>query len=411
MRPYYDGIAKVEVVDRRTVRFTARDRYFRNFYSAAGLPVVPRHVYGDPKRGPKIHDTIVGSGPYLFERWEKGAYISLRKNPLWWGRKDPLYRGMYNPERVHFRFVGNEDIAVEMLKKGELDFMDLSGDAFVRKTSGHGWGTRVLKRKIRTSMPTSVSYVAWNLDRPIFRDRRVRLALAHLMDRRLMIEKFHYGLTSLATGPWYRQSEYADPGVKPVEYDPDRALRLLREAGWEDRDRNGILEKEIDGRVTELRFTVILGNKATERILTMFREDARRVGVEVNLQFLGLNVVTGLIDERKFDAVEAGWGGWLVEFDPRPAWHSSGAAKGGLNFMNYRSPEVDRLLDLAHQTPDKRRRVPLLRRAYRRIAEDAPALFLFNGDYVLYAHSERVGMPRAAFNYDTGIKYWWVKSP
>ncbi len=405
MRPYYESISSIEIVDARTVRFHVRDTAYANFISSAGLPIVPKHIYEDPRIGPKLHDRIVGSGPYVFKEWKKGVRIVLSRNPEWWGLKSPAYKGAYNPDTIIFRFIGNPNVAQEMLKRGEIDFMNLSADEYVKSTNSPAWGVKVFKAKVSNLYPKSYQFIAWNLDRPLFKDVRVRRALALLMDRDLIVKKFNFGLTVPATGPWYRQSVFADPSVNEVPFDPAKALALLKTAGWDDKDGDGVLEK--DG--ARLEFTILMPSKAAERYLTVFQQDALKAGVAVRLKVIDGSQLASVLDHRDFDAVHFDWGGGLVDFDPKSMWHSSSIGPGGNNFSGYKNPRVDRLIELARHTSDRSKRIPLMRAIYRMIANDAPALFLFNENYSFYAYSDRVGRPTETYRYDVGTKYWWVK--
>lgn len=409
MRPFYESIDRVEVLDSEWVRFHTKDTYFGNFTSSAGLPILPRHVYGDPSVGPHLHRTIVGSGPYVLEAFNRGRNIVLRRNYLWWGKNDPLYAGKYHPERVAFQFVSDDNLAFEMLKKGELDFMELSANLFKRASLDSGNGHLYYVRRVQNLYPQSVSSIGFNLEHPLLKDLIVRRALAQVMNRSLVIEKLLHGYADKATGPWYRQSEFADPSVEPIPYDPRGALRMLRNDEWEDQDRDGILEKTIDGKRMPLRITVMTSRKEAERYLTIFKEDAKRTGIDIQIRFIGSNALGHLIDERRFEAVDMSWGGGLIEFDPKPGWHSEGARRGGVNFVGYKNPVVDQLIDQARGTFDFKKRVPIMRRIYRLISDDVPHAFLFNNNSIFYAYSRRVMMPVPTYKYDLGLKFWWVK--
>lgn len=405
MRPYYQGLKSVEIVNARTVRFHARDSYFGNFISSAGLPVVPQHIYEDASRGPFLNDTLTGSGPYKIATWQKGVRIVLERNPRWWGWSDPESAGLYNPSRLVFRFVGSETLALSMLKKGQLDFMPLSSDAYSMKTGGSPWGHSVFKVRAQNLYPKASRFVALNLDRPVFRDLRVRRALSLLVDRKTLIDKFKYGMAVAAAGPWYRQSPYADKNVPADPFAPAEALKLLREAGWQDTDDDGYLEK--DGR--PLNFTILTSNREAERYLTVFQEDAKLAGVKVHVRLTDGSLLAGRIDRRDYDALEIGWGGGLVDFDPKPMWHSQSIGPGGNNFSGLRDTHVDKLIEQARHTPAREKRIPLMKELYRRIASQVPCLFVFNEDSEFYAVSARAGRPRDTFRFEVGMRYWWVK--
>jgi len=232
--------------------------------------------------------------------------------------------------------------------------------------------------------------------------------LALLMNRDEMNKKFRFGMSLPATGPWYQQSEYADPATKAVPFDPKKAVELLKEAGWSDIDHDGKLKKMIDGKKTEFKFTLYYPNKDREKYYVLYQGDLKKVGIDMQLQLLEWNALLKAMDESNFDAVSLGWGAGSIDTDPKQIWSSASAVKGGSNFIGYKSPEVDKLIDQARGELDKQKRVKILRQVYAKIAADYPYAFMFNDKFVLYAHSARVKMVKPSFKYDTGSDYWWI---
>lgn len=409
LRPYYEGLSKVEIIDSHTVRFTAKDNYFKNFESAAGLTIIPKHIYGDVAKSKKMVRQLVCSGPYSLSKFDRGQLIQLKKFDKWWGHDEAIYKGTYNFDSITMRFYKDENVQLERAKKGELDYLDLRIEAFMKKTEGAPWGKTVFKNKVENSAPKSYGFVGWNLRRDLFQDKNVRIALAHLLNREEMNKKFRYGLSDLATGAVYNRSEYAPPGVKPLEFNPKKAQELLAKAGWTDADKNGVLEKSLNGKPTEFKFSLIYANKDVEKYWTMYREDLKKAGIDMELKYLEWNSFLKLVDDGNFDAVTMAWGGGSVDPDPKQIWHSSSAVVGGSNFISYKNPEVDKLIDEARVEPNKAKRVKLLQQVYKKIAEDAPYAFLFNDKFVFYANSARVGKPADTFKYEIGTDYWWLK--
>ena len=407
LRPYYEGIAKVEIVDPQTVKFTAKEKYFRNFDSAAGLTVIPKHIYGDPNTKQNLNHTLIGSGPYLIDKYELGKRIVLKRNPNFWGNTDPNFKGQYNFERIVLRFVKENTIALEMLKKGDLDYEGFDPETYTQKAVGPEWGKKVFKVMAQNKSPKGYGFVAWNLENELFKDKRVRIALAHLLNRALIIEKFRFGMSLLATGPWYQQSEYASPNVEPFEFDPKKALDLLRRAGWSDADKNGVLEKGEAAAKGEFRFTLLTANADTMKYWTLYKEDAKKAGVDIEIKLVEWNSFVKLMDEKKFDAVTLGWGGGAVDLDPKQIWHSSSAVAGGSNFISFKNAEVDKLIDKARTLMTKEERIPVMRKAYELIAAEAPYLFLFNDKNVLYSHAAKIQKVKDTFNFAVGTNYWW----
>ena len=408
-RPYYENIDSATIIDPYTVAFTAKNTYFGNFNAVAGLTVLPKHVYSDVQKAKKMNKEIVGSGPYVLEQYDKGQKIILKRNKTWWGNDLPPWRGKYNFARIVMKFVKEENVALTMLEKGELDFEGLTPEAYVKKTEGKEWGTKVLKFKVENKAPKGYGFVAWNLRQPLFQAKNVRLALAHLMNRELMNDKFNFGMSLLATGPWHQHSAYADPTVKPILYDPATALELLHSAGWRDTDQDGILDKESGGTKVDFSFTLLNPNKDFEKYLVLYQDDLAKAGVRMELKLLEWNTFITKLDEAQFDAVVLAWTGGEVDLDPKQIWHSSSAVKGGSNFIGYQNPEVDRLIDEARQELDKSKRIPLLQQVYRTIAADAPYAFLFNSRFAFYAHTARLQKSRDTYTYGIGRDYWWIQ--
>lgn len=409
--PYYENIASVEVVDPYKVKIITNKKYFLNLGVMASVgytAIVPKHVFSDASK--KLNKEVVGSGPYKLESYNRGKDITLVRNNEWWGRSLPQFKGKYNFDKILMRFVKEENLEIEMLKKGQLDFLGLTPEAFVKKTEGAPFGDSILKKKVENSDPSGgYNFVGWNLLNPLFKDRNVRVALAHLMNREEMNSKFRFGMSVLARGAWNFNNPFANPNIKPIEFNVEKAKTLLKTAGWEDKDKNGILEKTVDGKTMEFRFSLIFGSRDSEKYYTMYKEGLKKAGIEVELKYLEWNSFVKALDEKKFDAVSLAWGGGALEEDPKQIWHSDSARAGGSNFISYKNPEVDRMIDKAREELDKNKRTALWRKIDKLIADDAPYVFMFNGRYALFAHKKQIGMVKDTYKYDLGRAYWWMQ--
>jgi len=199
--------------------------------------------------------------------------------------------------------------------------------------------------------------------------------------------------------------------VKPFEYDPKLALKLLKEDGWAQAAGENTLSKTVNGKKTPLSFTLINANKDFEKYLTIFKEDAKKAGVNIDIKYVEWNAFLKLIDERKFEAATLAWSGGDLDWDPKQIWHSSSIANGGSNFVSYKNPEVDKLIDESRVIMDKKERIKKLRQVYKMIADDVPYLFMFNGKYIFYAHGKNVGKEKDAYQYEVGTNFWWLQKP
>lgn len=404
MRPYYENILKAEVTGPNTIKFTTTGKYFGNFSVLAGLTIVPKHVYGNPEESKKKNKTMIGSGPYVLKEYNQGQSIILERNKNWWGNSDPDKKGMFNFQTIRMRFDKEENLALERLKKGELDYDTLTSEAYNVKTEGAPWGTDVLKKKVTNLAPKGFGFIGWNHTNELFKDKKVRRALQMLMNRDEMNKKFRYGVSLPATGPWYQQSEYANPNVKAIPFDPKKASALLKEAGWVDNDKDGVLDK--GGKKFE--FALFYGSKDTQKYWVMYQEDLKKAGIIMNLQLLESNAMFKNLDEHKFEAVAMAWGAGAIDSNPKQIWHSA-SAKGGSNYFSYSNPEVDKLIETGIAELDKKKRIEIYRKIYALIADDAPYAFMFNDKYAFYAVNKRVGMTKDTLKYGIGTTYWWSK--
>ncbi len=409
LRPYYEGIEKVEVVDPYTIKAYAKDNYFRNFDVIAGLTILPKHIYSDVEKSNKMNKELVGCGPYVLESYEKGQKIVLKKFDKWFAKNDEYSKGLFNFERITYRFVKDDNVQLEMLKKGELDVHDdLNPEQFELKATGPLWGTSVFKVKAENKSPKSYSFYGWNMRKDLFKDLNVRLGLAHLLNRDEMNKKFRFGFSYPVAGPLYVQSEYTSPAVKPILFNPQKAQELFKKAGWVDSDKNGILDKVINGQKVDFKFTLLHSNKDFEKYHTMYQEELKKAGVIMDVKYVDWSSFAKNLDEQNFDAVSLRWSA-AVDWDPKQIWHSKSAVKGGSNFAGFMNPEVDKLIDEARVQPDRAKRLKMLRTVYEKIAEQAPYAFLFNDKFDFYAHTKRVQKPGDTMVYDIGSDFWWIQ--
>ncbi len=408
-RPFYENIQKVEVVDPTTVKFIVKQKYFKNFEQVATLTILPKHIYEDPAKAKKLNRELVGAGPYKLEKFDKGDKITLKRFSNWYGFAEKRFKGLYNFDKMVIRFIKEETLSIEMLKKGEIDFTPFRAEAYQLKTTGDVWGKNVLKVKYQNMEPKSWYFYGWNFRNPIFQSKKVRLALTHLMDREAMIKKYFFGYAVPAVAPVWYQNPSSPKGLKPLLFDFKLAQKMLKEDGWEDTDKNGILDKVIDGKKVEFKFTLIHPNKEYEKFHTWYKEDLKKAGIEMEIKFIDWSIFEPLVAEGKFDCIAMAWGGGDQDPDPKGLWHSSSSIKGGANFINYNNPEVDKLIDEAREVSNRVARIKLMQKIYEKIADDAPYTWWFNPTHEFYGVSSKIQRPADALMYRQGHMSWWIK--
>jgi len=408
MRPLLDGIKSVEVIDKYTVKFHAKDKYYKNFDTAAGLDIIPKHFYEQKGKTKGFYNkNLLGTGPYKLDLYSRGNRIVLKKNKNWWGFKDPENK-KWNFEKIVLRFVSDYNVKMEMLKKGSLDFLGMNPEMYVKRTKGPVWGKSVFKVKTKNKSPKGYNFIGWNMKHPILKDRMVRKALYHLVNRELMVEKFEYGMSEPAIGPIYHQSPYHDEKLKPVAYNPKLALSILRKRGWKDSDGDNILDKVVDGKKMKFSITLLEPSENFLKYDTVFKEDASKIGVELNIKIIEWNSFVKLLDERKFDAVRLAWSA-SVDWDPKQIWHTD-SIDGGSNFISYSNKRLDKIIDEVRYIHDREERIRRLKEAEKIIVNDHPYVWFTYKDLSLYGHTNRIEKEKDSYNYSIGTSHWSFKS-
>tara|TARA_B100001123_G_C14988917_1_gene898771 strand:+ start:79 stop:831 length:753 start_codon:yes stop_codon:yes gene_type:complete len=192
-----------------------------------------------------------------------------------------------------------------------------------------------------------------------------------------IIDYVLYGEGQRITGPYPIQTDWYNHDVQPEAYDPEKALDLLKEAGFH-KNSEGFLEK--NGQ--ELRFNLISnnGNPQRKAILTIAQNSWRKLGIRCDTRLLEWAVfLKDYVNTGDFDAVVLGWG--LSELDPDlyQIWHSSQTGPQQLNFVGYKNNEVDNLIENLREEYSRTRQVKMARNLHSLIAKDQPYTFLYVG--------------------------------
>jgi peptide/nickel transport system substrate-binding protein len=394
LRNYYQDIEKLDVLDDYTVRFHYRIPYFRALEFCGGIPLVPAHLFkpSDDFNSHPIGRHPVGTGPYQLLEWKTGEEIVLVKNERYWGQKPHL-------KRIVFKIITDSTVALQVLKQGALDLMSLRPIQWMKQTNNERFQESYAKLKYY--LP-SYNYIGWNLRRPLFSDRLVRRAMTMLVPRQTILDKILFGLGVVVSGPFYVNGPDYVHSIEPLPYDPEAAVKLLKAAGWEDHDGDGILDK--DGTPFSFEFLITAGSKFAEQLATILQENLKDIGIRMEIIKLEWAVFIQRIQGHDFDACTLGWSlGW--ESDPYQVWHSSQADKGS-NFIGFKNAEADRIIEEARKEFDPDKRHQMYHRLHEIIHEEQPYTFLFTME-ALVAVSRRFQNVNV---YRMGLapREWWV---
>lgn len=394
-RDVKEQIAASSAPDPATVVFRFKSAYPYQMMDAVEGNIVPAHSYETipfsewPKRD--FLKPEPSSGPYLLKRYERGSLIEMTRN----------LRYLHSPaprlDSVVFRIIPDETTLVNELLAGGIDFLEnLPPDAAPKVRASP-------RLRILRVPDLSYTFIAWNTSRPLFSDPRVRRALTLAIDRTAIIEGLLPGIGRPSAGPVLSFVWAHDASLRPLPYDPDAARRLLSQAGWEDHDRDGVLDR--GGIPFRFELESNQGSGLRSDIVAMVGSQLKQVGIEAVPRVLEFGAFIERHEKHAFDAFVSSWRE-STKVDLKSAFHSA-SREGGYNYGLYSDAELDGLIDRARVESDTSRAKRLWGQAQQLIARDQPYTFLFERDR-LHAFPRALkgvrASPRSAY---AGLEDWY----
>ena len=377
LRVYYQHLDKIEIHNKYEFTVRWKKACYTSLASTLGMSPLPEHFYAPDGKfdGKKFNDDhrrnrmIVGCGPYLFVRWDKGRRVIFRRNRDYFGI---AYGAAPSLEYLVYELIKHPNTRFQAFMGGDLDRLGLLPDQYIKRTDSAEFKSGKLK-KFRYLLP-QYTYIGYNQKNPLFRDKRVRQALTLLVDRERIRKEIYHGLAETAVTPFMPGSAFMPTDLKPWPYDPAAARKLLASAGWRDQDGDGILEKE--GKKFTFTMMQISGSSIQQRLMPMLKESFAQAGIDMKIRNVEWSVYIQNLNSRTYDVCCLGW---ASSFDPDlyQVWHSSQIAGEGSNHIGYKNPELDKLLEEMQVCFDLKKRVALGHRIARLLHEEQPYTFLF----------------------------------
>ncbi len=377
--------------------FTFKVHYKQPFSPALeswGMGIIPKHIFqtGDINTHPANRKPI-GTGPYIFQTWKTDQKIVLTANP-------DYFEGRPLIDKYIYYIIPDQSVQFLELRQGTLSHMNPTPDQY------NGY-QKFFRSYNKFRYPAfQYSYIGFNLKNPLFQDKRVRTALAHAINKKAIVEGVYQGLAIPATGPFPPASWACNPDVKGPEYDPQKALALLKDAGWEDHNGDGILDK--DGK--DFKFTLITNNanKVREMMAQVVQNDFKKIGVQMEIRLLEWTVfIHQYIDARVFEAVLLAWN-LGRDPDAYAIWHSGQTGPNQYNFVSYSNPEVDTLLIQGRQTFGEEKRKPIYHKIHALITDDVPYIFLVVPETTPVVHKKIMGVEQAPAGLGWNFIHWYI---
>jgi peptide/nickel transport system substrate-binding protein len=412
----YPGIAQLtrysnraELVDRYTIRFRLQPHpdFLEVWYLT---PPVPKHVLGEVgaeelRRHPFGTRSPVGNGPFRFVRHRPGqewVFEANAEHPQALGGRPYL-------DRVVYREIPDQTGLLTEVLTGRVDVAGIRPEHLDRVQ-------RADNVRLLTFTIPQWTFIAWNTRLPQFSDARVRRALTMAIDREAIVAGILYGIPEVGRSPvtpahWAYLSD--DPDTF-VPYDPEGAVRLLNEAGWMDRNGDGVLEDE-QGRPFRFTIKTRLGNDSWREIAEIVQSQLGRIGIVARPQLLENATLLSHIQGqpsasgervRDFDAVVLNWvEGFAKDDTPLLHTRSRDEPRG---MVGYSNPEADRLLDSLAVVLDRETARPLWHRYQRLMAREAPYTVMYYGRPLVAVSARLQGVEMDARGSLVSVTRWWI---
>ncbi len=382
-------IKKVEKVNDYAVRFTF-SKVYADLLTDSNIMPVARSAY--KKLGADFGQMPVGNGPYKLKEFVPGSGALLVVNK-------EFYRGRPPLDEIYIRFYSNSDDMISDFSNGTLDLV-LNIDPGAAKELEKNKNIRIDSRP-----GNSYTFIGWNLRNGHLRDKEVRKALSLAINEKMILNEVFKGMGKLSLGPLPPSSWAYNSNIKPLGYDLKKAQAILAKKGFEDRNRNKILDKDRKDFILNL----ITNVESPERVkmLRLVADDLKKLGIKVKARALDTRSFIKALIKGDFDGYIMAWS-VDNKIDPTVSW-SSDPKKGRYNFIGYKNPKVDTLINLASSMLDRKKAKKLWGEFQRIVYQDIPYTFLVAPDRISATY-KRVRGIKGGISLSRVYTYWIPKN-
>ncbi len=394
----YKSLKEVVAVNDFTVEFHLERAWAAlPSYLAFNSEIMPEHILGSVddvwnytefnKKNP------VGTGPFKVDNYLSGQSVTLVKN-------EEYFDGAPNLDKVVYKIVPDVNTQIAQALSNELDIFVLEDKASL---------ARVDSANNLTTVPSDITRYFWislNQEDERYQDVKVRQAVAHAIDRQAIIDSVLQGYGKIATGPITpNQEAYYTDDVKQYDYNVETAKALLKEAGWEDSNGDGFVDK--NGEKFVINFDIAIQGDL-EQIAQLVQQYLIKVGFDVKLNVLEWNaMIQKNIIERDYE-MALNW--WSYPTDPDVyAQYASENAKTGNNIPGYQSDELDELLRQGQTTSEIADRAEVYKKVQEYVAEELPYIYLWYPQEVQVRNKKLGGLSEIYFGANLNyINEWYI---
>ncbi|MGA2460307.1 MAG: ABC transporter substrate-binding protein [Candidatus Bathyarchaeia archaeon] len=374
---YVESVQSVNTPDNYTVVITRKSPLSAGFdgtLAYSGFPVLPKHIWEKitPDQILKFDNVpCVGSGPFLFDQWKRGEFLSLKANPNYWHGRPYL-------DEIVFTLFKDYDTMLAALKTGEIDVVarevpalsasSLTSDPNIKVTTSPDFWTRIFTPNDNINGTGNVA----------LRDARVRRAMSYAIDRDLLAQTVQLGLADPAVsflppayGIWH------NPNVQPYPFNLTTAAQILEAAGYTDPQHTGVRS---NSKGVRLEFNYWVLNRWPEemRAASQIQQWFAQIGIKLNVQAMdGDTIIAYNYPVWRYDIYLWGWSIgpdwdrrlWVLTTDSvRAQWSASG----------WSNSTYDQLYQKQRYTLDPDQRKAIVWQMQDLIQQESPEIPIYN---------------------------------
>ena len=407
---YHNGEAEdiegIKVIDDKTIEIEFEKVYAPGVTNLGNVEIIPEHIWSkvDPGEWTKQTELLnnpVGCGPYKLTEYKTGSHVKFEAATDFFGGevKTPnLVFKAINADTTQAEFKGgNVDIAnVESLRKADIDALTSEG---LKTVSYDNY---------------MFTYMGFNLRKESLKDVKVRQAIMYAIDRQSILDNIVEGRGSIVNAPLL-PSSWAYPEESELEqykYDVEKAKSLLKEAGWEDKDGDGIVENA-NGEKLELTIDCQNDHEVRQKTATAIQESLKAAGIAVEIDTMEYSALMDkAVANHDFDLYMMG-NTLSLDPDPKPMWASTAISNEpgviGYNIVAYNNPETDKLIEEGNATLDQNERKSIYGEFAKILNRDVPEAYLFCQNVERVYNPGLEGYKPSTFNEFYNVHNWVIK--
>lgn len=356
--PYKDTFRYVSTV-KKIDDFTIEVKYKKPYYKALHTwmtSIVPKHLLQNKEdiMTNSFNQKPVGTGAYTIDGFEISKDIKLHANKNYFLHKP-------NIDQITYHFIPDPATSFLMLKTKKLDIGSLSPLQIQRQIDDDFKN----HYNIYEQPSKSYTYLGFNLKDEKFKNPKVREAINLAINKQELVDILFFGHGQVCNGPFMPKSFAYNDKMNFPRQNIKKAKQLLKEAGYDEKN--------------PLSFTITTNSNNSTRVYAtqILQHQLALINVKVTIRAMEWQAfLNTVVLPKKFEAVVLGWSLSLMP-DPYSIWHSEGIKKGGFNFVNYKNPKVDALIESSQESVNQKVLEKQFQEIFSLIVQDNPYIFLY----------------------------------